>query len=150
MTKPDTIVEGSGEARYRQRRRKKIVYYTVSGVLAGFLGYFLAKSERGEGSFVEGDIANLTLDPAVSLVFAAAMIIALLVVPLWGYSQIDEHAMKNNLVGMAAGCMAVISGYPAWAVLSMGGWIAAPTAFGIFLLCFAVMTLTFGVMKLRS
>ena len=81
MTKPDTIVEGSGEARYRQRRRKKIVYYTVSGVLAGFLGYFLAKSERGEGSFVEGDIANLTLDPAVSLVFAAAMIIALLVDP---------------------------------------------------------------------
>lgn len=64
-----------------------------------------------------------------------------------GLPQIDEHQVKNNLIGMTGGCIAVIAGYPVWAVLALGGFLPLPSVFAI---AFVSMAATFGIMKLRG
>ncbi|QIG53003.1 hypothetical protein G6N82_01460 [Altererythrobacter sp. BO-6] len=141
---------GPGEARTRQRRRRMFAYYGVSGIVGASLGFGLAMVEQGEGNFIRGDLASLSLDPLAAVIVAIGFAIGLFAIPLWGYTQIDEHQLKQNLIGMAGGCMAVIAGYPIWAVLAMGGFLPLPSAIGVFLLAFATMALTFGVLKLRG
>lgn len=150
MTANPDLLPGPGEARSRQRRKRMTIYYGVSIALGFALGFGLANVEQGDGNFILGDIASLTLDPAVSVVVALGFLIGLLVLPVWGYTQIDEHQMRNNLIGMAAGCQVTIAGYPVWAALAMGGLVPMPTAFGVFVIAFVAMAVTFGVLKLRG
>lgn len=150
MTVNPDLLPGPGEARSRQRRKRMTIYYGVSIALGFALGFGLANVEQGDGNFVLGDIESLTLDPAVAVVVALGFLIGLLVLPAWGYTQIDEHQARTNLIGMAAGCQVTIAGYPLWAALAMGGLAPMPTAFGVFLLAFLGMAATFGVLKLRG
>lgn len=141
---------GPGEARTRQRRRRMIAYYGFSGIVGASLGFGLATVEEGEGNFIRGDLASLSLDPLAAVIVAIGFVIGLIAIPLWGYTKIDEHQLKQNLISMSAGCMAVIAGYPIWAVLAMGGFLPLPSAIGVFLLAFATMGVAFGVLKLRG
>lgn len=112
MTATPDLMPGPGEARSRQRRKRMTIYYGVCVALGFALGFGLANVEQGEGNFVLGDIEALTLDPAIAVVVAFGFLIGLLVLPLWGYTQIDEHQARNNLIAMTAGCQATIAGYP--------------------------------------
>lgn len=141
---------GPGEARSRQRRRRMIIFYSLSGFVGLALGFGLAMVEQGEGNFIKGDIAALSLEPAAAIIVALGFLVGLFAMPMWGFTQLDEHQLKNNLVSMSAGCMAAIAGYPIWATLAIGGLLPLPTAFGIFLLAFITMAVAYGVMRLRA
>ncbi|MFZ9396088.1 MAG: hypothetical protein ACO25F_08530 [Erythrobacter sp.] len=150
MTANPDLLPGPGEARTRQRSRRMTIFYSASAVLGFALGFGLANVEQGEGNFLTGDIAALTLDPAIAVIVALGFFVGLMVLPVWGFTQIDEHQARNNLISMAAGCQIVLAGYPVWAVLAMGGLLPLPGAFGIWLLAFLAMAVTFGVLKLRG
>lgn len=148
MPRDDEI--GSGEAHTRRRRRRQYAFYAVAGALGAGLGAILSAVERGEGSFFSSDFANLSLEPWVALAMAALVLFALLILPLWSYSKIDELLREQNLVGMTGGCLAVLSGYPVWLMLFAGGFVEAPHAFGVFLLGFFGMAATFAYAKIRT
>ncbi len=146
----DHMERNPGEANTRRRRRKKIYYMLFSAVLGGLLGFFLAMTEEGEGSFFSRDFANLSLDPTLALVFSAALIFAFVVLPIWGFTQIDELLREQNLIGMAGGLIAVIAGYPIWVMLYAGGFAPYPHALGVFLLAYIGMIAAFVYAKLRD
>ena len=141
---------GPGEANTRRRKRRQYVFYGVAMLIVASLGAILSQVERGEGSFFSSDIANLTLEPWVALVMVGLILFALLALPLWGFTQVDELLREQNLVGMTGGCLAVLSGYPVWVMLYAGGFTEAPHAFGTFLLAFFGMAATFAYAKIRT
>lgn len=141
---------GPGEANTRRRKRRQYVYYGVATVIGASLGAILSQVERGEGNFFSSDIANLSLEPWVALVMVGLILVALLALPLWGFTQIDELLREQNLVGMTGGCLAVLSGYPVWVMLHAGGFAEPPHAFGTFLLAFFGMAATFAYTKIRN
>lgn len=139
-----------GEARTRARRNRKIAYMVFAGVIGAAIGAFLSQVEGGEGNFFSGDIESLTLPMWAALTLAAAFTFALGALPIWGFTQIDDYQARQNLIGYAGGCVAVVTAYPVWAVLAMGGLLPFPTAFGIFAIAFIATMLTFLVAKLRG
>lgn len=141
---------GPGEANTRRRKRRQYLYYGVAILLGAGLGAILSQVERGEGSFFSSEIANLSLEPWVALVMVGLILFALLALPMWGFTQIDELLRDQNLVGMTGGCLAVLSGYPVWVMLYAGGFAEPPHAFGVFLLAFLGMAATFAYAKIRT
>ena len=139
-----------GEARTRARRNRKIAYLVFTGALGAVLGATLSGLEGGEGYFWSGDIENLHLPVWGAIVLAIAFLLALVALPLWGFTQIDDYQARQNLIGYAGGCIAAVAGYPVWAVLAMGGLLPFPTAFGIFAIAFGATMLTFPFVKLRG
>lgn len=139
-----------GEARTRERRRRKIVFLVFAGIVGAAIGAFMAGVETGEGDFFRGDIEALTLPVWASILLALAFVFGFVVLPLWGFTQIDAYQARQNLIGYAGGCIAVVAGYPVWAVLAMGGLLPFPTAFGIFVLAFLATIVAFAVAKLRG
>ena len=139
-----------GEARTRARRNRRIAYLAFAGVIGGALGAILSSVEGGEGHFFSGNIEDLTLPVWAAIALAAAFLFAFVALPLWGFTQIDDYQTRQNLIGYAGGCIAAIGGYPAWAMLAMGGLVPFPSAFGIFAIAFIGMMLTFLAVKLRG
>lgn len=139
-----------GEARTRARRNRKIAYLIFAGIVGAVLGALMSGLESGEGSLFSGDIENLTLPVWGAIALAIAFLLAFAALPVWGFTQIDDYQMRQNLIAYAGGCIAAVAGYPVWAVLAMGGLLPFPTAFGIFAIAFGGTMLTFGVVKLRG
>jgi hypothetical protein len=83
------------------------------------------------------------LDPVIAAAIAMLLLLGLLVMPLWGFRQIDELKREHNLIGYVGGCSAVLAGFPVWAVLHAGGMAPAPHAFGLWLVGFAAMLAAF-------
>lgn len=141
---------GPGEANTRRRKRRQISFYGIALALSAALGVILSQLERGEGNFVSGDIANLSLEPWVALTLAGAMVIMLLFVPLWWSTQVDELLREQNLIAMTGGCAAVLCGYPVWMMLYAGGFAELPHAFGVYLIAFFGVAASFAYAKLRT
>ncbi len=141
---------GPGEAQTRRRKRRQIYFYGTVLVLGFALGIVLANVERGQGNFVSGDIANLSLEPWVALTLAGMMLVMLLLVPLWWSSQFDELLREQNLIAMAGGCAAVLCGYPVWMLLYAGGFAELPHALGVYLIAFFGLAASFAYAKIRT
>ena len=139
-----------GEARNRARQRRKWAFLIFAGLVGAVIGALLSGLENGEGNFLVGQIETLTMPAWAAIAMAAAFFFAFAVLPVWGFTQIDDYQMRQNLIGYAGGCIGAIAGYPVWAVLAMGGLVPHPTAFGIFVIAFTVTILTFLVAKLRG
>ena len=139
-----------GEAKTRQRQRRKFYYMSFSLLLGLAIGLLLALSEEGEGSFLSPDFAELSLEPWLALVFVAVFFFAFIVLPLWGFTQIDELLREQNLIGMAGGFIAVMSGYPIWVMLYAGGFAPYPHALGVFLIAYGGTLVSFLYVKLRE
>ncbi len=139
-----------GEARTRQRRRRKFVYLAVAGAIGGLMGGLVASNDRGDGNLFSGDYAELALDPMLAIVLAAGFFFALVLFPLWGFTQIDEVQREQNFIGFTGGCLAMLGGFPMWAMLHAGGHAPPPDAFGLFGVGFAALLLSFLFAKLRS
>lgn len=150
MTDSTDDMKNPGEARTRARRNRKIAYLVFAAIIGAAIGAFLSGVERGEGDFFTGDIENLTLPVWAALSLALAFFFAFAALPLWGFTKIDDYQVRQNLIGYAGGCVAVMAGYPMWAVLAMGSVLPFPTAFGVFALGFLGTLATFGVVKLRG
>lgn len=141
---------GPGEAATRRRKRRQLAYFGVALALGAVIGSVMSASKQGSSSVFSADFADLTIDPVFALALSAAWLIAMLVLPLWGFTKIDEHARDQNLVGFTGGCLAVLAGYPVWAMLYAGGFAPYPHAFGVFAIGFLGMAASFAFAKLRS
>ena len=127
MTDQD-IKPGIGEARTRERRKRQWIYLAFGGFVGGVAGFFVGFFDQGEGNLFRGDWEQLSLDPTLSLVIAALFLFGLLVLPIYGFRMIDDFKREWNLIAFTAGALAVISGFPVWALLYAGGFAPAPHA----------------------
>ena len=139
-----------GEARLRKRQRRQIIYLGIAAAIGGVVGFSTGFFDQGDGNLFSGDWEDLKLSPAVAIAVAAALVVGFLILPLYGFRLIDELKREQNLIGMTGGCLAVLTGFPVWAVLYAGGFTPPPTAFGIFLICFASMAASFLYVKWRA
>ncbi|MEE4200645.1 hypothetical protein [Erythrobacter sp.] len=139
-----------GEARTRQRQRRQIGYALVAALAGLLIGYFTGFFDQGDGDLFAGNWEQLKLSPAASIGLAIALAAAFLALPLWGFSQIDDYKRQQNLIGFTGGCLAVLAGFPIWVALYAGGFLPPPDAFGVFLLAFGGMLVTFVGAKLRG
>jgi hypothetical protein len=133
----------------RARTRFKWATLIGSCVLGGVLGAMVSGANKGQGHLF-GDPTLLKLDPGMAIVIAIAFAAAMVGLPLYFYSKVDELKVRQNLQGMTGGCLAVLGGYPAWQSLAAGGLLPQPTAVGMFALCYFAMLVVFLVMRFRS
>jgi hypothetical protein len=110
----------------------------------------IAGSDSGGGSLFLGDYADLRIDPVLALVLAGGFLFAFVLLPLWGFTQIDELQREQNLLAFTGGCLAVLGCFPIWAMLHAGGHAGPPDAFGLYLVAFGAMAASFLFVKLRS
>ena len=141
---PDEIPKtGPGEARTRQRQRRQMLYFGVAVMIGGIIGLVTGAFDQGDGSLFSNDWDKLALDPVVAILLAVLVLIGFAVLPLWGFRTIDEMKREHNLIGFAGGCVAVLAGFPMWAVLHAGGIGSAPHPFGVWLLGFVGMMVAY-------
>ncbi|MBX7481320.1 hypothetical protein [Qipengyuania qiaonensis] len=140
---------GPGLRKTRKRRRRQLYYMGTAVVLGALIGALLAQPDS-ERSFFGPDVTGLTLDPMAAIGISALILFSLLIFPLWGFTQIDEHLREQNLIGSVGGTMAVLNGYPVWLMLYAGGFVDEPHAFGLFLLAFGGTIISFLVAKARD
>ncbi|AOL23592.1 hypothetical protein Ga0102493_112580 [Erythrobacter litoralis] len=141
MTKPI----GPGEVRTRQRQRRQIVYVAIAALLGGGIGFVTGFFDKGDGSLFTGEWEALSLDPAIAVILALALVAGFTVLPLYGFTQVDEMKREYNLIAFTGGCIAVITGFPVWAVLYAGGFVPAPHAFGVFAIAFVAMMVSYPI-----
>lgn len=142
MTKEE-LKPGPGEARTRQRQKRQIAFVLASAVLGGFIGFFTGFFDQGDGNLFHGDWDDLSLHPAIALLLVAALLIGLMILPIWGFRMIDDFKREMNLIAFAAGLIAVLSGFPVWAMLYAGGFAPPPHAFGVWAIGFVSMMLAY-------
>ena len=141
---------GPGEAVTRRRKWRQLAYFGVAVALGAVIGSVMSANKQGTSSVFSADFADLTIEPGYALALSAAWLLAMLALPLWGFVKIDEHARYQNLIGFTGGCLAVLAGYPVWAMLYAGGFAPYPHAFGVFAIGFLGMAASFAFAKLRS
>jgi len=134
---------GPGEARTRERQRRQMLYFGLAALVGGVIGFATGFFDQGDGSLFAGDWESLKLPPALALLLAALLIAGFVVLPLWGFRLIDDYKREHNYIGFTGGCIAVLAGYPIWAVLYAGDFVPPPHAFGIFAIAYVSMIVAF-------
>lgn len=134
---------GPGEARTRQRQRRQMLYLGLAAAVGGAVGFATGFFDQGDGNLFAGDWDSLKLPPALALLLVALLIAGFVVLPIWGFRMIDDYKREHNYIGFTGGCIAVLAGYPVWAVLYAGGFTPPPHAFGIFAIAYVSMILSF-------
>ena len=134
---------GPGETRTRQRQRRQVIYLGIAVLIGAVIGGLSGFFDQGDGNLFGGDWEDLKLPPMLAIGLAVLLIGAFVALPLWGFRMIDDYKREQNFIGFTGGCLAVIAGYPVWAVLYAGGFAPAPHAFGIFVIAYAAMILSF-------
>ena len=142
MTDPN-LGPGPGEARTRQRNRTQTLFLVTAGVIGALIGLGTGFFDQGDGNLFAGDWEALKLPSWLALVLAALLLFGFLALPLWGFTKIDDYKREHNLIGFAGGCLAVLSGFPVWAVLHAGGMVPPPHAFGVFAIAYVAMLASF-------
>lgn len=130
---------GPGEARTRKRNIRQAIYFGLAAVIGGVIGGITGFFDQGDGNLFGGDWEALKLPPALAIVLAVMLLGAFVVLPLSGFRMIDDYKREQNYIGFTGGCVAVLSGFPVWAVLHAGGFAPPPHAFGIFAIAFVSM-----------
>jgi len=138
-----------GEARTRQRQRRYMVYLGFAGVVGGVIGLITGAFDRGDGNLFSNEWDKLALAPPVAILLAGLLLFGFALLPLYGFRTIDEVKREHNFIGFTGGCTAVLAGFPMWAVLHAGGIGTAPHPFGIWLLGFAGMMISYLYAKWR-
>lgn len=140
---------GPGEARTRQRRRNQIIYVSLAGVAGGIIGFATGFFDQGDGNLFAGDWDKLKLPPMLALGLVVLILGALVALPVYGFRMIDDYKREHNLIAFTGGCLAVLGGFPVWAVLYAGGFAPPPHAFGIFAMAYVGMLASFAFARWR-
>lgn len=141
---------GPGEARTRQRQRKQMAYFGFALVIGALIGLLTGALDRGDGNLFSNEWDKLALDPPVAILLAGLLLFGFALVPLYGFRTIDEVKREHNFIGFTGGCIALLAGFPMWAVLHAGGIGAAPHPFGVWMLGFAGMIIAYLYAKWRA
>ena len=139
-----------GEARMRQRKRREIITYVTAGLVGGVIGFLVAVGNKGEGNLFDGSWDKLVLDPVVAVILAIALILGIIVMPIWAFTVSDELVRERNYIGYTGGCMAFMGLVPAWALLHAGGLAPEPTVSAAWAIGFFATMGTFAVAWFRS
>ena len=134
---------GPGEARTRQRQRRQMKYLGFAAITGGIIGTMTGFFDQGDGSLFSNDWDKLSLHPAVAIITALLLLFGFALLPLYGFRSIDELKREQNFIGFTGGCVAVLAGFPMWAVLHAGGFGSAPTPFGVWAMAFVGMMAPF-------
>lgn len=138
MTDQD-MKPGIGEARSRQKVMKQLMLAGFATVIGALVGFFVGFFDQGDGNLFQGDWDELSLNPTLALVLAATLIFALVALPIFALRMLDEFNREHNYIAFTAGAVAVLGGFPAWALLYAGGFTPAPHAFGVWAIGFVSM-----------
>lgn len=130
---------GPGEARTRQRVRTQVKYLGLAGLIGGTVGFLSGVFDKSDNSLFAGSTEAMQLPPALAVVVALLLLGGFLALPLYGFRLIDDYKREHNYIGFTGGCLAVLAGYPVWAVLHAGGFVPPPHAFGVFAIAFGSM-----------
>jgi hypothetical protein len=141
MTDTDTL--NPGEARHKARQRRQIIYFCVALLIGGLIGFFTGFFDQGDGNLFAGDWEELSLPPGVAIGTAIGLLVGFLALPLWGFTQIDDYKRELNFISFTGGSLAVLAGFPIWAVLYAGGFVPPPHAFGVWAIGFVSMFLAY-------
>ncbi len=147
MTPDEIPTKGPGEARTRQRRQ--FAYFGIAVMVGGMIGLITGAFDRGDGNLFSNEWDKLALDPPVAILLAGLLLFGFALLPLYGFHTIDEVKREHNFIGFTGGCTAVLAGFPIWAVLHAGGIGAAPHPFGVWLLAFVGMIISYLYAKWR-
>lgn len=139
---------GPGELAARKRDRFLATVLAGCAVVGGALGGVLGVYDTRGSAFV--DPGRLTLPPAVAVALAVGLACALIAVPLYMFTKVDEMKVRRNLRSMTGGCLAVLGLYPAWQMLAAGRLMPQPSALGIFAICYVATIGTFAILQLRG
>jgi len=139
---------GPGERLARRNRWRMYLLIGACGVLGGVLGTAMSAFDTGNATGFSP--AAIRMAPLPALLLAIGFVIALIAVPLYGFTIIDEVKVRLNLQAMTASCLAVTGGYPAWQSLAAGGWVPQPSGLGVFLLAYVTMGVAGIALKLRG
>ncbi|RJS92511.1 hypothetical protein [Salinisphaera sp. Q1T1-3] len=120
------------------RRKTRNTWILIGSIAAiGFLtGYF------GGVGMVGGITPSLTLGLGAGVLLLAALC-------FFAHARTDEHEQHLDRVAVAIGGALVITVYPAWLVLSLGEWVAPPSALGLWGLAVMAMLGVFAVLRYR-
>ena len=141
---------GPGEAATRKRRINQAIYIGFAGILGGVIGFTTGFFDQGDGSLFGGDWDELKLAPGIALALAIGLALAFLILPLYGFRKIDELKREHNYIAFTGGCLAVLAGFPIWASLYAGGFTPAPHAFGVFMIAFVSMSISYVYAYFRA
>lgn len=139
----DTDILNPGEARHKARQRRQIIYFCVAMLIGGLIGFFTGFFDQGDGNLFAGDWEELSLPPGVAIGTAIGLLVGFLALPLWGFTQIDDYKRELNFISFTGGSLAVLAGFPIWAVLYAGGFVPPPHAFGVWAIGFVAMALSY-------
>ena len=140
---------GPGEQRTRRRQRNQTIYLAIGGVIGGVIGAAAGFFDQGNGNLFAGNWQALKLPPALALGLVVLLLAGFIGLPLYGFARIDDYKREHNLIGFTGGCLAVIAGFPVWAVLHAGGFVPPPHAFGIFAIAYVAMIVSFFYARWR-
>lgn len=141
---------GPGEKALRAKGRARAWILAGCLALGMVIGVALGLADKGPGKNLLTDFSQLSLSPMAAVPLAIVVAAALVALPLWLFTQVDELKVLRNMQAMVGGWFAVIGGYPAWLLLSAGGLASPPNAMGLFLLAYGVSLLVFLVLKFRD
>jgi hypothetical protein len=130
---------GPGEARTRKRNRTQMIFLGIAVVVGAVIGLLTGTFDQGDGNLFGGNWEQLRLPPLLALCLVVLLLAGFLFLPLYGFRMIDDYKREQNLIGFTGGCLAVIAGFPVWAVLHAGGFVPPPHAFGVFALAYVAM-----------
>lgn len=139
-----------GEARTRKRQRRELIRLANAALMGVAVGFLVAFADRGDGNLFTGGWDKLVLHPAMAIGLAIAMIIGLIIWPIWAIRESDELVRERNYIAYAGGGIAVTGIVPAWALLHGGGLVPAPSAPGVWAMCFVVTMGTLAFAWLRD
>ena len=138
-----------GERKTRSRQRRYILYMLLAACVGAALGWLLNTGDS-LASDVFADAQARSLSQPLAFAAIALLIGGFFVLPLWGFKHIDELQKEQNFIAFTGGAMAVLAGYPIWAVLTAASLIPAPTAFSVFMLAMIGMLATLVVVNVRE
>ena len=125
-----TVVEGVSRLTSRQAGRNR-------AEVEQYLRYVLQSLSQYPAIFA--------LDAKGSVLLA----VGFAALPIYGFRTIDELKRELNFIGFTGGCIAVLAGFPVWAVLHAGGLVPPPRPEGIWLLAFISMIASYAYARWR-
>lgn len=140
----ESKASGPGEARTHERNRRQIKVFAAALILGCAIGAITAVFDTGDGNLFRGDWEDLSLPPAAAIAAVVVILAALFALPIYGFTQIDDYQREHNYIAFTGGMIAVLVGFPVWAVLYAGGFTPPPHAFGIFMIGFFSMFVAYA------
>ncbi len=139
------MVEPTGEARLRRRKRAFVKLTLTGGLIGGFVGLVVGIT----GGFSEG--WQRAGGPTIGWLMWPVLAVSLIVFARYCvryFGQVDELDVQDNLWASLIGLYGVLMGFPCWLALHKVGQLGEPSAKGVWIIGIVVACIAYGWRKL--